>query len=244
MIVTRFRPTPNGLLHLGGAYTAWQNWKAAQAGGGEFILIWDDVQHLRKDPLVSRPVMRRMAEAQRRDLEWFDCPPDRCAWASEFSEAHRTCLGRLGIPEESPDFGQNLRYVHSLAQSGAVAQYSAWLVAGRVSDDHELGVTAFVRGGDLYSEAVLYDYFAVLLYGDSYRILQDYLAQLYTPSTNSKISKTRGGWTLAECREAGYTPEEIKRVLANLSPVKANIGIGALRYVAVPVSMLQIPKES
>src|SRR5690348_15357622 len=43
MIVTRFAPSPTGLLHLGHAYSALVAWKTAREAGGRFLLRIEDI---------------------------------------------------------------------------------------------------------------------------------------------------------------------------------------------------------
>ncbi|HUZ71854.1 MAG TPA: tRNA glutamyl-Q(34) synthetase GluQRS [Stellaceae bacterium] len=43
MIVTRFAPSPTGLLHLGHAYAALFAWRRARAAGGRFLLRIEDI---------------------------------------------------------------------------------------------------------------------------------------------------------------------------------------------------------
>ncbi len=59
MIVTRFAPSPTGLLHLGHAYAAW----AAHDAGDDFLLRLEDL-----DAGRSRP---EFVEAIFRDLKWL-----------------------------------------------------------------------------------------------------------------------------------------------------------------------------
>jgi glutamyl-Q tRNA(Asp) synthetase len=63
MIVTRFAPSPTGLLHLGHAHSALFAWRAAQTAGGRFLLRIEDI-----DPGRCRP---EFDEALRRDLAWL-----------------------------------------------------------------------------------------------------------------------------------------------------------------------------
>ncbi|MGE0153443.1 MAG: tRNA glutamyl-Q(34) synthetase GluQRS [Reyranellaceae bacterium] len=42
-LVTRFAPSPTGLLHLGHARSALEGWTAAQRGGGRFLLRIEDI---------------------------------------------------------------------------------------------------------------------------------------------------------------------------------------------------------
>lgn len=62
-IVTRFAPSPNGMLHLGHAYAAIVAHDLAHARGGRFLLRIEDIDGTR-----SRP---ELADAFRADLAWL-----------------------------------------------------------------------------------------------------------------------------------------------------------------------------
>jgi glutamyl-tRNA synthetase len=62
-LVTRFAPSPTGLLHLGNARTALLNYLAARKVGGRFILRVEDTDEARS----SEPFM----QALYRDLHWL-----------------------------------------------------------------------------------------------------------------------------------------------------------------------------
>ncbi len=47
MVVTRFAPSPTGLLHLGHAYAAGFAWQQAAAGNGTFLLRFEDIDGTR-----------------------------------------------------------------------------------------------------------------------------------------------------------------------------------------------------
>ncbi len=73
MIVTRFAPSPTGLLHVGNIRTALHNWLLARqgqlaGGGGRFLLRIDDT-----DAERSR---EDYVEAIRADLAWLGLVPD------------------------------------------------------------------------------------------------------------------------------------------------------------------------
>ena len=59
----RFAPSPNGLLHLGHAYSALLNFEAAKAGGGRFLLRIEDI-----DPARCRP---EFEAGINEDLAWL-----------------------------------------------------------------------------------------------------------------------------------------------------------------------------
>lgn len=69
MTLTRFAPSPTGLLHLGNLRTALFNWALARKAGGGFILRLDDT-----DPERSRD---EYADAIREDLRWLGLAWDR-----------------------------------------------------------------------------------------------------------------------------------------------------------------------
>ena len=62
-IVTRFAPSPTGLLHLGHAHAALTAWRAARETGGRFLLRIEDI-----DPTRCRP---EYADAILEDLAWL-----------------------------------------------------------------------------------------------------------------------------------------------------------------------------
>jgi glutamyl-tRNA synthetase len=62
-IITRFAPSPTGLLHVGNVRTAIINWFFARRSGGQFMLRMDDTDLVRSKP--------EYAEAIKRDLSWL-----------------------------------------------------------------------------------------------------------------------------------------------------------------------------
>jgi glutamyl-Q tRNA(Asp) synthetase len=63
MIVTRFAPSPTGILHLGHAYAAFRAYDAARAGGGRFLLRIEDIDTTRCRPEFERAILE--------DLRWL-----------------------------------------------------------------------------------------------------------------------------------------------------------------------------
>src|ERR1700761_7372709 len=61
--VFRFAPSPNGMLHLGHAYSALLNCDLARASGGRFLLRIEDI-----DPIRCRP---EFESAIYQDLGWL-----------------------------------------------------------------------------------------------------------------------------------------------------------------------------
>jgi len=87
MTVTRFAPSPTGLLHVGNLRAAVMNWALARRSGGMFILRIDDT-----DPERSQ---ERYADAIRRDLEWLGLTWDREERQSARLECYDAAAERL-----------------------------------------------------------------------------------------------------------------------------------------------------
>ncbi|MDE0111819.1 MAG: glutamate--tRNA ligase [Albidovulum sp.] len=109
-IVTRFAPSPTGLLHIGGARTALFNWLFAKANGGRFLLRIEDTDRSRHSPAAESSIVE--------DLRWlgleWDGSPIR---QSERQERHREVAFNLlesgsayrcySTPEEIQEFKNN-----------------------------------------------------------------------------------------------------------------------------------------
>lgn len=63
MIVTRFAPSPTGLLHIGHAYSALLAYEAVPRGAGRFILRIEDIDQTRSKP--------EYIDALKEDLAWL-----------------------------------------------------------------------------------------------------------------------------------------------------------------------------
>ncbi|GAB4532979.1 MAG: tRNA glutamyl-Q(34) synthetase GluQRS [Parvularculaceae bacterium] len=59
--VTRFAPSPTGLLHLGHAYSAVTAWRAARAAGGRFLLRIEDTDQTRCRPEYEAQIYEDLA---------------------------------------------------------------------------------------------------------------------------------------------------------------------------------------
>ena len=63
MIVSRFAPSPTGLLHLGSAHAALFAWTRARAAGGRFLLRIEDIDTQRCRPEFTTAILE--------DLHWL-----------------------------------------------------------------------------------------------------------------------------------------------------------------------------
>ena len=62
-MITRFAPSPTGLLHLGHAASALHGWQAARAAGGRFLLRIEDIDATRCRPEFTAAIIE--------DLRWL-----------------------------------------------------------------------------------------------------------------------------------------------------------------------------
>ena len=60
-VVTRFAPSPTGLLHLGHAHSALIAWRAAREVGGRFLLRIEDIDRARCRPDFTEAVLEDLA---------------------------------------------------------------------------------------------------------------------------------------------------------------------------------------
>nr|TFG55336.1 MAG: tRNA glutamyl-Q(34) synthetase GluQRS [Hyphomicrobiales bacterium] len=61
MIVTRFAPSPTGLLHLGHAFAALTAFEAAQAAGGKFLVRLEDIDRARCRRAYEEEILKDLA---------------------------------------------------------------------------------------------------------------------------------------------------------------------------------------
>ena len=88
MTVTRFAPSPTGLLHLGHVYAAGFAYQAAKAADGEFLVRLEDIDTTRVRPEYETAIFE--------DLEWLGMDwqhPVRKQ--SEHFDDYRSALARL-----------------------------------------------------------------------------------------------------------------------------------------------------
>lgn len=86
--ITRFAPSPTGLLHRGHAFSALQAWRLARAGGGRFLLRIEDIDTTRCRPAFEAAILA--------DLAWLGLDWDGPVWRqSQRSAVYAAALDRL-----------------------------------------------------------------------------------------------------------------------------------------------------
>lgn len=87
-LVTRFAPSPSGLLHLGHAFSALSAFDAAQAAGGSFLLRIEDIDQSRSRKAFEDAILD--------DLGWLGLSWERpVRRQSEHMAGYEAVLGRL-----------------------------------------------------------------------------------------------------------------------------------------------------
>ncbi len=114
-MITRFAPSPTGLLHLGHAFSALTAWDMARANGGRFLLRIEDI-----DTPRCRP---EFEEAIHDDLHWLGLAwPEPVIRQSDRLPAYDAALARLadlGVTYPCSCTRADIRDALSAPQEGA-----------------------------------------------------------------------------------------------------------------------------
>ena len=87
-VVTRFAPSPTGLMHLGNVRTALLNWLYARKQGGTFLLRFEDTDASRSE--------QEFIEALKDDLHWLGLDWDgEALFQSQHAAHHQAALDKL-----------------------------------------------------------------------------------------------------------------------------------------------------
>ena len=86
-VITRFAPSPTGLLHVGNARTALFCWLFAKVHKGQFMLRLDDTDRERSTEEFSACIIR--------DLEWLGLNHDMIVQQSDRSDAYHQAFEKL-----------------------------------------------------------------------------------------------------------------------------------------------------
>jgi glutamyl/glutaminyl-tRNA synthetase len=207
---TRFNPTCNGCLHLGHLYTILVNEWLASRSGGSFIVRFDDTSStVRK---LSHSRVENIIKGQKRDIRNFGIKVDDWQYQSVRIPNVEIYLKEkdIPIPEMKSEFTEPI-FVRMMRTSWIPFPYDPRETLERVVLDHQSEITHLIRGEEFSTEYSLY---------------MEYCRQLrftppefiYLPRLTCKygdISKTNGGYSLAELTGNGYTPEELIDMLAH-----------------------------
>lgn len=218
---TRFNPTINGKLHLGHAFTLLVNEYYAHSRNGEFFIRFDDdnlaPNHLSDDDL------KNTIKSQVEDILWLDIRIDGAwIWQSVLHHDIDAILKNVGyetIPEVKPDDHKIPLFVR-MGTTYIAYPYVVQQTVERVVMDNMLEITHVIRGDDFATEYSLYCYFCQKFGFHTPEFI--YLPRL--TSIFGDISKTNGGFKIADFRENGYSPDQLKKMLAKACLIYPNNG--------------------
>lgn len=206
--VTRFNPSVNGSLHLGHLYTCLVNEGMSAEVGGKFYVRFDDTsaQHIR---LVGAERMAAIRKNQQSELEWLGLRTEAYLGQLEtLDEVHSIIRRRLDLKPASDAILYQPEFVAD--NYFPLFPLSAMLTCEKVVFDHMIGVNLLIRGMDLMTEYGLYQYFCEELGLEQPKHI--YLPRLAW--AGGDMSKRFGGLFIADLRADGYSPEQIREMVA------------------------------
>jgi len=210
MVVTRFNPSANGNLHLGHLFTLLVNEYFASSRNGKCIMRWDDTSPI---CIATGDRMDGIIQSHIDDLRWLGLEDKLMEWQcqSVFKEVVEMKLYDLGF-DVMNDAPEGYHYLPLVIRNGVdwiTYPYVPRQTAERVIMDNIIGVTHLIRGDDFLAEYSLYCYYCQLFKFPAPEFI--FLPRLC--SANGDISKTKGGYKIADFRANGYTPEQVIRIL-------------------------------
>lgn len=115
--VFRFAPSPNGLLHLGHAYSALVNHAMAKAAGGRFLLRIEDIDRARCTPALEA---RMLDDLRWLGLEWEEPVRRQSDHFDDYRAALDTLVGAGLAYRSAMSRGDVRRFVDAQERAGAV----------------------------------------------------------------------------------------------------------------------------
>ena len=234
-VITRFPPSPTGLLQIGNARTALFNYLFAKHHGGQFFLRIEDTDHERSKKKYEENILEA--------LDWMDLKSDnRALWRqSEREDIYRTHLKNLvaddkaylseeteGERDEVIRFrNPNKKIVFEDLLRGTIefdtTELGDFVIAKSmeeplyhlavVVDDSEMGVTHVIRGEDHISNTP-----RQILLQETFGFDRPLYAHLplILAADRSKLSKRHGAIAVTEYKERGFLPNALVNYIALL----------------------------
>lgn len=234
-IVTRFAPSPTGLLHMGNYRTAVFAYLYARRMGGKFIVRIEDTDRERSKDEYKDNILE--------SLSWLGLNYDELFIQSENVGTHKKYLEQLIAQddayiskEEAKDGSGVMRELVRFRNRGEVVVFDD-LVRGRIEtdttdlgdfviakslseplfhlavvvDDHEEGVTHVIRGEDHIANTPRQILIARAL---NFQIPLYAHLPLVLAEDRTKLSKRKGALPVTSYREMGYLPETLLNFMA------------------------------
>ncbi len=233
-VITRFAPSPTGVLHIGSVRTALYSWLYARQNNGEFILRIEDTDKERSKKEYEDNILD--------GLKWLGLTHDafyRQSDRSSIYKKHLTTLisnGTAYVSKEEPkEEGMRTEVIRFKNPNRVVTfrdevrgdisfdttELGDFVLAkdfesplyhfAVVVDDFEMGVTHIIRGDDAISNTPRQILIQQAL--GARRPIYTHLPMILAPD-KSKLSKRHGALAVTEYREEGYQPEAILNFVA------------------------------
>ena len=235
-VVTRFAPSPTGLLHAGNYRTALFAYIYSLQHSGKFILRIEDTDKARSKKEYEDNIVE--------SLKWLDIKYDEFYRQSDRTDIHKSYIKKLIdsghayiSKEKVVEEGQraevirfknpNKKVVFNDIIRGRIefdtTELGDFIIARSIEepvfhlvvvvDDAEMGVTLIIRGEDHISNTPrhILIYEALGLNVPSYA----HLPLLLSPD-KSKLSKRKGALPMTHYRDKGYLPEALINYMAFL----------------------------
>lgn len=234
-IVTRFAPSPTGLLHAGNYRTAVFSYLFARKNGGKFILRIEDTDRERSKKEYEENIIESLA--------WLGLNYDERYRQSEHVDSHTAHLKRLIdegkayiSKEEAKDGSGVIRELVRFKNTGEVVIFEDairgkietdttdlgdFIIAKSITeplfhlavviDDHEEGVTHVVRGEDHIPNTP-----RQILISRALGFPSPIYAHLplVLSEDRTKLSKRKGALPVTSYRDMGYLPEALLNFMA------------------------------
>lgn len=233
-VITRFAPSPTGVLHIGSVRTALYSWLYARQNNGKFILRIEDTDKVRSKKEYEDNILD--------GLNWLGLNHDEFYRQSDRTLVYKKYLTDLiakGFvylskeePKEPGERAEVIRFrnpnkiitFHDKARgdiSFDTTELGDFVIAkdfesplyhfAVVVDDFEMGVTHIIRGDDAISNTPRQILIQEAL--GAPRPIYAHLPMILAPD-KSKLSKRHGALAVTEYREEGYLPEAIINFVA------------------------------
>ena len=225
-VITRFAPSPTGLLHIGNYRTAIFSYLFARQNGGKFILRIEDTDKERSKKEYEDNIIE--------SLKWLGLEYDEFYRQSDNLPKHTKLLQELIKNDKAYLDGELARFRNpnkvitfkDLIRgdiSFDTTELGDFIIAKNLNtplfhfavvvDDHLEGVTHIIRGEDHISntprQIAIYEAFGWLV--PQYAHLP-----LVLDGERSKLSKRAGAKSLLEYRDMGYLPETMLNAISFL----------------------------
>ncbi len=233
-VITRFAPSPTGVLHIGSVRTALYSWLYARQNNGKFILRIEDTDKERSKKEFEDNIID--------GLNWLGLNHDEFFRQSDRSVSYKERIieliskGAVYVSKEEPkEPGERAEVIRFKNPNKVVTfrdevrgdisfdttELGDFVIAKDIDtplynfavvvDDFDMGVTHIIRGDDAISNTPRQILIQEAL--GAPRPIYTHLPMILAPD-KSKLSKRHGALAVIEYRDEGYLPEAILNFVA------------------------------